>query len=156
MTRPLVHQQRGVVLLTALVFILVTTLAASTMVVRFDTERRREKEAELLFAGAQIRKAIASYYGSVPPGGARSLPASLDVLLNDQRFPTPVQHLRRIYKDPMTGQADWEPIPGPGGMLGVRSRSDVLPLKQHGFPKPFEAFEGAAAYSQWRFVVVYP
>jgi type II secretory pathway pseudopilin PulG len=143
-------------LLTVLVFILVSTLAASAMVVRYDTERRREKEAELLFAGAQIRKAIASYYSSIPPGGARSLPASLDVLVNDQRFPTSMQHLRRIYKDPFTGQANWEPIPGAGGIIGVRSRSEMEPLKQSGFPKPFEIFEGKKRYSEWEFVIRNP
>lgn len=148
--------QRGVVLLTVLVFILVTTLAASAMVVRFDTERRREKEVELLFAGAQIRKAIASYSSSIPPGGSRSLPPSLEVLLSDQRFPTPVHHLRRIYPDPMTGQPDWVVIDGPGGIRGVRSRSDAEPLKRTGFPKPFEVFEGSTRYSEWHFVVPFP
>lgn len=148
--------QSGVVLLTVLVFILLTTLAASAMVVRYDTERRREKEAELLFAGAQFRKAIASYYSSVPPGGARSLPPSLQALLNDQRFPTPMQHLRRLYKDPMTGQADWDVVLGPGGVLAVRSRSGLEPLKQSGFQKPFESFEGKQRYSEWLFGISYP
>jgi len=149
-------REKGVVLLTVLVFILVSTLAASAMVVRYDTERRREKEAELLFAGSQIRKAIASYYNTIPPGGARSLPPSLEVLVNDQRFPTPAHHLRRLYKDPMTGQADWELIPGPGGIAGVRSRAEGEPLKQHGFAKPFEAFEGKSRYADWTFAVAYP
>jgi type II secretory pathway pseudopilin PulG len=156
MINPRSHRQRGVVLLTVLVFILVSTLAASTMVVRYDTERRREREAELLFAGAQIRKAIASYYNSIPPGGARSLPPSLDVLLNDPRFLTPMRHLRRLYKDPMTGQADWEPVTGPGGIVGVRSRSEATPIKQHGFQKPFEAFDGKQRYADWVFGISYP
>jgi len=135
---------------------MITTLAASAMVVRYDTDRRREKEAELLFAGAQIRKAIASYYATVPPGGARSLPPSLDALVNDQRFPTPIHHLRRIYKDPMTGRADWGLVSAAGGVMGVHSQSDQLPLKQHDFGKTFEAFEGAQHYSDWAFVVRFP
>lgn len=154
--RQLPSRQHGVVLLTVLVFILVTTLAASAMVVRYDTERRREREEELLFAGAQLKKAIASYYHTVPPGGARSLPPSLEALLSDNRFPTPVQHLRRIYKDPMTGQADWEPVLGPGGIMGVKSRSGAEPLKQQGFPRSLEAFAGSRSYSEWTFLVRYP
>lgn len=156
MKRPRGLRQRGVVLLSVMVFILVTTLAASAMVVRYDTERRREKEVDLLFAGSQFRKAVASYYNTLPPGGARSLPPSLEALLNDQRFPVPVQHLRRIYKDPMTGQGDWELARGPGGILGVRSRSDLRPLKQSGFSKPFEQFAGTERYSDWAFVIQFP
>ena len=156
MRRKRASRQHGVVLLTVLVFILVTTLAASALVVRYDTERRREREEELLFAGAQLQKAIASYYHSVPPGGARSLPPSLEALLSDNRFPTPMQHLRRMYKDPMTGQADWEPVRGPGGIMGVKSRSQGEPLKQQGFPKPFEAFAGSRSFSGWAFVIRHP
>lgn len=156
MTRSSPHRQVGVVLLTVLVFIVVTTLAASAMVVRLDTERRRDQEAELLFAGAQIRKAIASYYSSIPPGGSRSLPPSLEALLTDQRFPTPMHHLRRMYPDPITGRPDWVVVEASGGIRGVRSRSELEPLKRHGFPKPFEIFEGSTRYSDWHFVVPYP
>lgn len=138
-------------LLTVLVFLMITTLAASAMVVRYDTERRREKEVELLFAGGQIRQAIASYYNTVPPGGVRSLPPNLEALVNDQRFPTPIQHLRRIYKDPMTGRADWRLVAGPGGIMGVSSQSPEAPLKQQGFDKPFEAFAMKQQYSDWVF-----
>ena len=148
--------QHGVVLLTVLVFILLSALAASALVVRYDTDRRREKEAELLFAGAQYRKAIASYYGTIPPGRARSLPPTLEALVTDNRFPTPMHHLRRMYVDPMTGKADWDLIPGPGGFVGVRSRSDLAPVKQSGFGKPFESFENKAHYSEWTFVIAYP
>ena len=150
------RNQCGVVLLTVLIFILLSTLAASAMVVRYDTERRREREAELLFAGSQIRTAIASYYNTLPPGKVRSLPTSLDALLDDQRFPAPVHHLRRIYKDPMTGKPDWEPVFRSGGIVGVKSRSEQLPLKQSGFPKPFEDFEGKQRYSDWIFAVSIP
>jgi len=145
--------ERGVVLLTVLVFILVSTLAASAMVVRYDTERRREKELELLFVGAQYRKAIASYYNTIPPRGARSLPPSLDALLVDERFPTPVHHLRRLYKDPMTGQQDWEVVSRSGGIAGVRSRSNLEPLKQHGFGPSYEDLEGKQRYSDWVFAI---
>lgn len=140
-------------MLTVLVFILVMTLVASGLVVSYDTQRRREKEEELLFVGSQYRKAIASYYNTIPPGGARSLPQSLDALLSDDRFPTPVHHLRRMYPDPMTGQSNWETVSGGGGISGVRSRSSSLPLKQSGFAPGFEALEGKQRYSEWVFAI---
>ena len=136
-TRP----QQGLVLLAVLVFILVSTLAASS----------REKEQQLLFVGAQFRRAIASYYNTIPPGGARAYPQSLEALLNDHRFPKPIQHLRRLYVDPMTGQADWQLIREEGGVVGVKSQSTQRTIKKKGFPKGYEYLEDKETYSDWTF-----
>jgi type II secretory pathway pseudopilin PulG len=143
--------QKGLVLLTVLVFILVTTMAASSLMVVYKTQLQREKEQQLLFAGAQFRKAIASYYNTIPPGGARSLPQSLEALVADNRFPKPIQHLRRIYVDPMTGVADWQLIRENGGIVGVKSQSNQPTIKKKGFPKGYEHFEDKALYSDWTF-----
>jgi type II secretory pathway pseudopilin PulG len=147
------QKQHGLVLLTALVFILVTTLAASTLVVSYTTQLQREKEEQLLFVGTQFRRAIASYYNTIPPSGARALPPSLEALINDQRFPTPIHHLRRIYVDPMTAQADWTLIRDSGGIVGVASRSERSPVKRKGFAKGNESFEDTEKYSDWLFAV---
>jgi type II secretory pathway pseudopilin PulG len=143
----------GIVLLAMLVFILVTSLAASSLVRSAQQEARRAKEAELLFVGDQFRRAILSYYNSVPPGGARSLPPSLDALLEDRRFPMPVHHLRRSYPDPMTASGDWEPVFKNGGIAGIHSRSTEKPLKKATFPRGYEAFENAGTYADWIFLV---
>jgi type II secretory pathway pseudopilin PulG len=102
------RKQNGVVLLSILLFVLMTTMAAGAMVQMYQTQTQREKEEQLLFVGDQYRQAIASYYNTIPPGSARTLPSSLDALLSDERLPTPVQHLRRMYEDPMTGTKDWD------------------------------------------------
>jgi type II secretory pathway pseudopilin PulG len=143
----------GIVLLAVLVFILVTSLAASSLVSSAQQEVRRAKEAELLFAGDQFRRAILSYYSSVPPGGARSLPPSLDALLEDRRFPMPVRHLRRRYLDPMTASGDWELVFRNGGIVGIHSRSMDKPLKKAAFPRGYEAFENAGTYADWIFSI---
>lgn len=150
---PHTRGERGVILLTMLVFILVTTLAASSLMVSHTTQLQREKEEQLLFAGAQFRRAITSYYNNVPPGGARTLPPSLEALLEDHRFPTPVQHLRRIYPDPMTSQADWDLIREDGGVVGVRSRSTREPLKKGGFGPGNEQLENKSRYADWTFAM---
>jgi type II secretory pathway pseudopilin PulG len=149
------HQarQHGAVLLAVLVFVLITTMGASSLVEMYQTQSRREKEEHLLFVGDQYRRAIVSYSGVVPPGGARSLPKNIDDLTNDQRFATPIQHLRRAYLDPMTGKLDWEFVQGPYGILGVRSRSTQAPIKQKGFPKGYEHFEDRSSYGEWVFAV---
>lgn len=146
-------RQNGVILLSVLVFILVTTLAASTLVVAHTTQVQREKEKQLLFVGDQYRKAIASYYNTVPPGGARALPQSLEMLLHDQRFSKPIQHLRRLYPDPMTGQPDWQFIQENGGIVGIRSSSEKASFKKTDFSRGYEHLEGKKLYSEWVFSI---
>lgn len=154
-TRPHPHRakQRGLVLLAILLFILVATLAAGSMVQVYQTQTQREKEEQLLFVGDQYRRAIQAYFNTFPPGSARAWPPSLEVLLNDTRFPTPIQHLRRLYPDPMTGKADWQLVTDGGGLSGVRSRSTLAPFKVSDFPEPYKNFENQTSYGDWVFSV---
>ncbi len=150
-SRPMPRTQRGIVLLTVLLFIIVITLGAGGMVQMYQTQTKREKEQQLLFAGDQIRRAIASYYNTIPLGSARQLPPSLEALLEDPRMSPPRHHLRQIYVDPMTGKADWTLVSGPGGVLGVHSSSTGAPLKVSGFLPKYKSFEGAVSYADWEF-----
>lgn len=150
---PTSRSQGGVVLLVVLVFVLVTTMGASSLIQMYQTQARRDREEQLLFVGDQFRRALNAYYNTIPAGAARSLPAALEDLLEDHRFPVPLHHLRRIYLDPMTGHADWQLIRHGGGIVGIVSRSDQAPLKQKGFGKDYQQFEDASSYGQWRFVV---
>jgi type II secretory pathway pseudopilin PulG len=147
------NRQQGAVLLVVLLFVLLTTLGVSSMVEMHQTQTRREKEEQLLFVGDQYRRAIASYYGITPPGGARSLPKSIEDLLSDQRFPTPMQHLRQAYPDPMTGRVDWALIRQGGGIAGVRSQSAQEPVKRSGFPDMYKRFEAGTSYADWAFTL---
>ena len=115
-------------------------------------ESRRTREAELLWVGNQFRNAISSYVRSAP-GGFHSYPRELTDLIDDQRGPVAARHLRRIYNDPITGQADWETIRSPDGfILGVASRSLKKPIKTSGFGSADTFFEQAQCYCDWRFV----
>lgn len=147
------HRQRGVVLLTVLVFVLIATLGASSLIQMHQTQTQRDKEEQLLFVGDQFRRAIASYYNTIPPGTGRSLPNSLDDLVNDDRFPSPIHHLRRMYPDPMTGKTDWQPVREGIGIVGVRSRSNHATIKKQGFSKDYRQFEGKDSYSDWTFAI---
>ncbi len=147
------QQQGGLVLLAILLFILVATLAAGSMVQSYQTQTQREKEEQLLFVGDQYRRAINSYYNTFPPGSARALPSSLEVLLSDTRFPTPIAHLRKLYPDPMTGKVDWLLVMDQGGIAAVRSRSTLAPFKVRDFAETYKGFENKTSYEDWVFSV---
>ena len=124
-------------------------LAASGEV--WSSVSKRAKERELLFIGHQFRTAIKAYYQNTP-GTIKRYPGKLDDLLIDHRQAATVRHLRRIYIDPMTGKAGWGLIRAPdGGIQGVFSLSEQVPVKIGGFAAEDAHFERAATYTQWRF-----
>jgi type II secretory pathway pseudopilin PulG len=125
-------------------------LAATGQV--WSQSAQREKEAELLFVGHEFREAIERYHRE-SPGSMQRYPKSLEELLQDPRHVTIRRHLRRIYRDPMTGKAEWGLVTAPeGGIMGVHSLSDKAPLKSGNFAPADEAFKDAQRYSDWRFV----
>lgn len=120
----------------------------------WETNIRREKERELLFAGHQIRQAIGRYYEAMPDGVKR-YPARLEDLLQDNRYPGIKRHLRRLYPDPLTGAPRWGVILSEeGGIRGVYSLSPLMPLKQVGFDEADMDFENRQRYSEWQFVYI--
>lgn len=145
-------RQQGFTYMGALFFVVLLGSALALAGELWSTQAQREREEELLFAGRQIRQAIASYYDGVPAGQQRRFPARLQDLLEDKRWPVPRRHLRRIYIDPMTGAADWVLLSAPsGGLLGVRSRATLRPLKRTGFESDEEFFEDARSVADWVF-----
>jgi type II secretory pathway pseudopilin PulG len=134
-------------LLIAVALLGIALAAAGTV---WRTQAKREREQELLFVGGEFRAAIASYYRS---GAGRQYPQSLADLLEDNRFPEPKHHLRRLYADPMTGLADWTLIAAPSlGITGVASSSQGEPMKKDGFNQADGAFKDKDCYCDWQFV----
>jgi type II secretory pathway pseudopilin PulG len=124
-------------------------LAMAGMVWR--TEVKRAKEVELLFIGHEFRQALASFH-SQTPGGEKRYPQSLEDLLLDPRFAQSVRHLRRIYRDPMTGQTEWGLARNANGdIVGIHSLSTEKPMKVGGFTAEDEALKGMDRYNQWVF-----
>ena len=144
--------QQGLALLGVLLLAAVVGLATLKVTEVWTVKLQREREAELLAVGAEMRAAIASYMRNTP-GGPPTLPTSLDDLLLDPRHPNPVRHLRRIYTDPFTGQPDWVLVRVGPGIMGLHSRADVVPLKRHGFASWAAGFGSARWVSDWRFTV---
>ena len=86
---------------------------------------RRQVREQQEWAGQQYVQAIASYYEGTP-GGGKVYPPSLQVLLEDGRFPVRRRHLRQLYADPWTGSVNWETVHCGAGICGVLS-SDKAP-----------------------------
>lgn len=144
-------RQSGITFLGLLFALAISSIALAGSGVLWHMESRREKEKELLFIGEEYRNAIGSYYDKTP-GEAKQYPEKLQDLLQDKRFPMPVHHLRKLYRDPMTPDGEWELIRQQGRITGVASQSPGRPIKIAGFPAAQQEFEGAGSYAEWRFI----
>lgn len=139
----------GLLLLIAL---LGMSLAATGVV--WSKVQQRQKERQLLFAGNQFREAIGRYYLNTP-GPVKAYPQKIADLLEDPRQLTKQRYLRKVYRDPMTGTADWELVKAPSGrIIGVHSRASGRPIKQGNFRDRDRGFAGKNQYSEWWFVYV--
>ena len=115
----------------------------------WHTKAQRERETQLLFIGHEFRAAIASYYKS----GGHQLPLSIDDLLEDKRFAEPRHHLRRLYADPMTEEANWTLIQADmQGISGIASSSKAEPIKRAEFDPEDDSFKDTTCYCDWQFV----
>lgn len=97
----------------ALLFVFLMAAAAALLfyleLPRIAFERQREKEQLLIERGEQYRRAIQLYVRKF-----NRYPAEISQLENTNN----IRFLRRRYKDPMTGKAEWRLIhAGPGGVL---------------------------------------
>lgn len=144
------RSSRGIVLLALLLTLALMAVALMGAVEVWSVERQRETEAELLYVGDQYRLAIEHYYYATP-GAGKMLPASIGDLVEDQRFPVPVRHLRRAYADPVTGEA-FELLRTGEQISGVVSSSTKSTIKRSGFSRADSAFERVETYNQWRFL----
>ena len=152
----LVSRAKGFTYLGLLLAVSATGLVLASVGELASHNAQREKEAELLFVGNEIRNAVASYYEK-SPGGAKRYPQSLEALLQDERQPVIQRYLRRIYRDPLTGSAQWGLVEAPGGgIMGVHSLSEAAPVKIGNFSVADETFADAASYADWKFVYVPP
>jgi type II secretory pathway pseudopilin PulG len=142
------RNEAGFTYIGLLFAIAIIGITLATVGVVWSTQIRRDKEVELLWIGDQYRTAIGRYRAS---GG--QYPQALTDLLEDKRFPVVRRYLRKLYADPMTGAADWQPIVAPGGgILGIASSSQGKPIKVAGFALADVVFEKMECYCDWKFV----
>src|SRR5258706_2915520 len=145
------HSDRGFTYLGLLFAVVLAGIALALTAQVARTVNQRAREAQLLFAGGQIRDAIRRYYEE-SPGALRNYPRRFEDLLSDPRFPNTRRHLRRLYPDPMTGRFDWVIERAADCCIaGVHSTSLDRSLMISGFCAGVD-FGGAEKYSEWIFV----
>lgn len=145
--------QSGFAFLSLMLAIVVIGIVATSALQWGSAYGQRDAEAQLLFVGEEIQKALSRYADATPAGLPRS-PTSLQELVRDPRYPGVVRHLRQLYIDPFTGNADWAVIQDPfGRIVAVHSRSKLKPIKTKGFELSLGHLQDnkAKAYDEWLF-----
>jgi type II secretory pathway pseudopilin PulG len=143
-------RERGMGYLLVLFSLAAIGIGLATTGQVWRTSAQREREAQLLFVGQQFRLALASYRDASAPG-VPIAPATLAELIEDRRQPTPRTHLRRLWSDPMTGDAEWGLVRVGGRIVAVHSRDQREPIRT-AFAARDADFVGAASYAQWVFM----
>ena len=114
--------QRGFSYLGVLIAVAVLGVGISVISEVWVTRAKRQRAEELEWIGQQYVQAIGSYYES-SSGAAKAFPRSLQDLIEDRRSAVVRRHLRQIYLNPFSGQADWELVAASdGGIKGVAIR----------------------------------
>lgn len=148
--------EAGFTYLAALILIAVLGAGLAAAGELWHTAQQREKERELLFIGHQFRAAITQYYQRTP-GPIKRYPARIEDLLQDPRYPGANRYLRKLYRDPVTGKTEWGLAPAPtGGIMGIYSLSEDVPLKTANFSFADRDFEGKEKYADWKFSYLPP
>ncbi len=136
----------GVLIAVAIISAIATASLGAGMALQ-----QREIEAELLAIGLEYRVALQSY-ADATPAGQPTTPMELSDLLKDLRYPGVRRHLRRIYPDPFTGNANWGILRSPDGRIsGIHSLSNTTTIRRSGFPPGLEEFEKAELHNEWIF-----
>jgi type II secretory pathway pseudopilin PulG len=148
------RRQRGFTYLLLLFALVAGSAALAALATAWSAAAQRQRERESQFRGQQIADAIGRYAmvaaiadtsanltadTSAGADGANTAgtadtptttaagqgPVDLAELLDDTRTPVRQRHLRRLYEDPLTGQADWVLLRNAQGRIeALHSRSN--------------------------------
>jgi type II secretory pathway pseudopilin PulG len=141
--------QSGFTFLGLLAVIMIMGLFLTIAARVWSVSEQRDKEAQLLYVGDQFRNAIGAYFAF-----GSQYPLTLQQLVLDDRSPVPRRYLRQIYLDPMTGDTDWNLIKDPSGVgiMGVASKSKLVPIKRRHFADIEFGFANKDCYCDWQFL----
>lgn len=137
--------------LFVLMTLAVASAAGSAVAQRWSDQISREKERQLLRVGEAYARALAEYRAD-SPGSDKRYPRSLEQLVLDDRFVGTRRHLRELYPDPITGQADWALLrDARGDIMGLHSRSEQRPWARLPLRLDSTDLPAANRYADWAF-----
>ncbi|MDP8568196.1 type II secretion system protein [Methylophilus aquaticus] len=145
------HRQDGFSYIGVLITLAIAAIGMTGATMLWQHQAQRINEALLLETGEAYRLAIGRYY-EASPGPVKQYPQSLDVLLEDRRFPLAKRHLRRILPDPFYPRRPIGVIQRDGRIVGVFSQSELAPIRKSGYQEFQESFKNAKHYKQWQFI----
>jgi len=145
-------QQRGFGWIFVLIMLAVASATGAVVAQRWSDRMARDKERQLLRVGDAYAQALANYRAS-SPGSDKRYPQTLEQLVLDTRFVGTRRHLRTLYSDPMTGQADWVLLRDErGDISGIRSCSEQRPWARVAQHLDFTDLPAAERYADWAFI----
>jgi len=148
--------ESGFTYIAVLVALLMMSLATQGVLTYVSQQSQREREADLLRIGQAYVQAIGAYYEATP-GSVKRWPKTLEDLLEDRRLVSIRRHLREIYPDPITRLPDWNLLRArDGGIEGLRSRSELTPIRSGAMDLGNVKLEAASRYADWQFVYQAP
>jgi len=151
------RNQRGLTLVELIVAFTIMLILTTMAVPLARSKVRAQRERDLRRSLDEIRHAIDKFKDFADAGqlgpikqGTNGYPESLDQLVEGVKLPGPkdqkVRFLRRIPKDPFTGNADW----------GLRSDQDDPDSQSWGgqdvfdvYSKTYEKAGDGTSYAQW-------
>ncbi len=164
-------RQRGYALVALIVIVAVMNILVAASLPYWSQVMKRDKEAELIFRGLQYAEAIRVFQLRF-----QRLPNTLDELIEFNP-----RSIRRLWKDPMTEDGEWQLInaqigqggggagtdvargTAPGGREAAaeeRTRSNrraapgpIIGVRSRSEDAGVRTFMGASQYSQWQFTL---
>jgi type II secretory pathway pseudopilin PulG len=135
-------RQGGFTLSLLLVFITVMGILLTRAMPSVIAEVQRDQEEELIFRGEAIRNAIRRYKAL-----NGTYPTSLEDLLKVRP-----RILRKLYKDPMTGEGDWELVTAVQAGAGGNTKGlPIAAVHSRSTKDSFRIYQGKTLYSEWVF-----
>jgi type II secretory pathway pseudopilin PulG len=122
------NHSRGYILIMLMIMVTIMAIGLMVAVPVWETQIRREQEAELIFRGNQYVEAVRIYQLKTPG----RFPKSLDELTEEKC-------LRRPFRDPLTPEGEWNIIlhqEGVGAGRGPQGSGRFSPGGSSGGPQP--------------------
>lgn len=152
---PTIRTNSGFTYIGLLIVVAIMGVTLAMVGTFWSTNQKRANERQLLFIGNQFSNALYAYYQNPPENAPKQYPKRLEDMVQDHRHLFTVRYLRKIFADPITGKFQWGLIKGAdGGIVGVYSLSEAVPLKTANFGKGNEKFVNKKHYSEWQFTSV--